>query len=39
MEFNDLLGRDDIDPEGVLVFRHRPKEPKLRAVLTAGALC
>jgi len=33
MEFNDLLGRDHIDLEGVLVFRHRPKEPKLRAVL------
>lgn len=29
MDFNDLLGRDHIDPEGVLVFRHRPKESKL----------
>ena len=31
MEFNDLLG--DIDPNDVIVFRHRPKEPKLRKIL------
>lgn len=33
MEFNDLLNRGKLSPEGVLVFRHRPKEPKLRDVL------
>ena len=31
MEFNDLLG--DIDPNDVIVFRHRPKEPKLQKIL------
>lgn len=33
MEFNDLLRRQNIDPEGVLVLRHRPKEPRLHQVL------
>jgi hypothetical protein len=33
MELNDLLGILDIDPEEVLVFRHRPHEPPLNKVL------
>lgn len=30
MQFNDLLKSEDIEPKDVIVFRHRPKEPKLR---------
>jgi hypothetical protein len=33
MLFNDLLTKRAIEPDGVLVFRHRPKEPGLRKVL------
>lgn len=33
MQFNDLLRNEGFSPEEVLVFRHRPKERKLRAVL------
>ena len=33
MQFNDLLLGDGIDPKDVMVFRHRPREPKLRKVL------
>jgi hypothetical protein len=33
MQFNDLLNEAGIDPKGVMVFRHRPKERKLRRVL------
>jgi hypothetical protein len=32
MQFNDLLENQSIDPETVLVLRHRPSEPKLREV-------
>ena len=31
MELRDLLASMDIDPDTVLVLRHCPKEPKLRA--------
>lgn len=39
MNFNDLLCKAKISPSDVLVFRHRPKEPRLRRVLPwlAGA--
>ena len=33
MQLNDLLSREHIDPKDVIVFRHRPKEHKLREVL------
>jgi GIY-YIG catalytic domain len=33
MQFNDLLNESQIDPSSVIVLRHRPKEPKLRAIL------
>ncbi|MGH6735370.1 MAG: GIY-YIG nuclease family protein [Methyloceanibacter sp.] len=33
MNFNDLLAGKGIDPEGVVVLRHRPDEPQLRRVL------
>lgn len=33
MQFNDLLRAEDTDPKTVMVFRHRPKETKLRKVL------
>jgi hypothetical protein len=33
MDLNDLLQAKEIDPEHVLVFRHRPHEPGLRKVL------
>ena len=33
MDLNDLLRGQRIDPEHVLVFRHRPHEPQLRKVL------
>lgn len=33
MYFNDLLRNKGIDPEHVLVFRHRPSEPQLDNVL------
>jgi len=33
MELNDLLRRENIAPETVIVMRHRPREPRLQAVL------
>jgi hypothetical protein len=33
MKLNDLLRGEDIDPERVLVLRHRPSEPELNKVL------
>ena len=33
MEFNDLLKLVSIDPQQVIVLRHRPSEPELRKVL------
>lgn len=33
MEFNDLLAKQNIDPKGVLVLRHRPKELRLHKAL------
>ena len=33
VEFNDLLGKEGIDPKTVLVLRHRPRERELRKVL------
>lgn len=33
MQLNDLLVSEGFDPKEVIVFRHRPKEPKLRRVL------
>src|SRR5271154_2533521 len=33
MDLNDLLRNKDIDPTRVVVFRHRPSEPKLNKVL------
>ena len=33
MNFTDLLARENIDPQQVLVMRHRPPEPALRRVL------
>ena len=33
MNLNDLLRGKKIDPQKVLVFRHRPQEPELRKVL------
>ena len=33
MELNDLLAKKGIDPEGVIVLRHRPQERELRKVL------
>lgn len=33
LALNDLLAKADIDREGVLVLRHRPREPDLRKVL------
>lgn len=33
MELNDLFRKQKIDPEQVLVLRHRPSEPKLNKVL------
>jgi hypothetical protein len=32
MNLNDLLRNKDIEPANVLVFRHRPKEPKLNKI-------
>jgi hypothetical protein len=32
MELNDLLRKQDVNPEQVIVFRHRPFEPKLNRV-------
>ena len=32
MDLKDLLQRQDINPENVIVFRHRPFEPKLNKV-------
>lgn len=34
MELNHLLQEHGIDPKGVMVLRHRPKEPELRKVLS-----
>jgi hypothetical protein len=34
MQFNDLLREGGVDPKSVVVFRHRPKERKLRKVLS-----
>src|SRR6185436_11951901 len=33
MKLNDLLLNNSIDPQSVLVLRHRPKEPELRRIL------
>ena len=33
MELNDMLVKKGINPESVLVLRHRPTEPELRKVL------
>ena len=33
MEFNDLLGKEGIDPKTVLVLRHRPQQREFRKVL------
>ena len=33
MNLTDLLRKNDIDPEQVLVFRHRPTEPALNRAL------
>jgi hypothetical protein len=33
MDLNDLLRKKDIDPQQVLVLRHRPTEPELNKVL------
>ncbi|MCB0026743.1 MAG: GIY-YIG nuclease family protein [Anaerolineales bacterium] len=33
MNLNDLLRNHDIDPQAVIVLRHRPKEPELRKIL------
>ena len=33
MEFNDLLGKEGIDPKTVLVLRHRPQQREIRKVL------
>ena len=33
LSLNDLLKSKDIDPQHVLVLRHRPKEPNLNKVL------
>jgi hypothetical protein len=33
MNFNDLLTGKDINPQDVIVMRHRPSEPELRKVL------
>jgi hypothetical protein len=33
MNLNDLLSKNDINPEHVLILRHRPQEPQLRKVL------
>ena len=33
MQLNDMLAEEGIDPKGVMVFRHRPKERELRKVL------
>jgi hypothetical protein len=33
VNLDDLLRSQDIDPESVIVFRHRPTEPELRKVL------
>ncbi len=33
MTLNDLLRRQDIDPEAVIVMRHRPHEGELNRVL------
>lgn len=33
MQLNDLLAQAAIDPEEVMVLRHRPKEPALRKIL------
>jgi hypothetical protein len=33
MNLNDLLRKEGIDPTTVIVFRHRPREPKLNKVL------
>jgi hypothetical protein len=34
MQLNDLLAQNGIDPKDVMVFRHRPKERKLRKVFS-----
>ena len=31
MNFNDLLKKENIDPDGVLLMRHRPKDRELIA--------
>ena len=33
VEFNDLLGKEGIDPKTVLVLRHRPQQREIRKVL------
>jgi hypothetical protein len=33
VEFNDLLGKEGIDPKTVIVMRHRPFERELRKVM------
>src|SRR6185503_20519149 len=33
VEFNDLLGKEGIDPKTVLVLRHRPQQREFRKVL------
>lgn len=33
MNLNDLLVREGIDPQSVVVLRHRPHEPELYKVL------
>lgn len=33
MQLNDLLRSESVDPKDIIVFRHRPKERKLREVL------
>jgi hypothetical protein len=33
MELNELLSGKGVDPQGVVVFRHRPNEPELNKVI------
>lgn len=33
MQLNDLFGREGVEPAGVMIMRHRPKEPQLRKAL------
>ncbi len=37
MTLNDLLRGKNIDPEQVLVMRHRPSEPELNKVLPSSS--